>query len=368
MTINQKQEARSQKPEGQRCRSRFKLSALSFKLLCFFASCFLLLNLSPTTSLAKAKSRKAKITPVSQEKYAQEHPRVRISQKTIDALVKGDLNEAVIELREQPTSPKSLYLLREVTRIVMHNSSKGRPRGSDPHQYYQNLGIAYHNLYLFLKANGYEQEDFAKNAIKFYNKAKSSATPMQKKELKVLMAALFVSNDEAKKADGLMKKIDINDPNINFQMYEYLATYHAAKKDSKEAIEALKAAYRERPDVILTWLAVGDDFYLIKDNPDFVAVLNDWHIARTTKQLELSKPSPASPKLKFAEPAVQFRHPTAPQAQPHYRIVKGKKKVVVVKSHTGSHSKTKKKTITTSKASKKKTSKTKLNTSKTAIQ
>ncbi len=296
---------------------------LNFQLLCVLIGFILILN--PQSAFAKSKVKKVKAAQVKQEQIKKEEPQKPISADVIDALARGNLNEAAIELREQPTTAKSLYLLREVTRIVMHETSKKHPKHSEAHQYYQNLGIAYHNLFLFLKANGITQEQFAENSVKFYKKAGGSATPQHKQETDLLMAAVFASNNEPDKADKVMKKVDLTKLGADFQTQEYLAAYYAARGDQDDAMESLKAAYRERPDVIMTWLAVGDDFYIIKDDPRFVALLSDWHFAKSSKQLNLKLPPPAAPKLQFAEPKVQFRHPTAPQAQPHYRLPKNKK-------------------------------------------
>ena len=326
-----------------------RLLASGFWLL---ASCFLILNLNPESALAKSRTKKAKASPAKQEEIKKEAD-AKISQDVIDALARGSLNEAAIELREQPTSAKSLYLLREVTRVAMHESSKKRPKRSDAHQYYQNLGVAYHNLHLFLKTNGIEQEDFAKEALKFYKKSKGYATPMHKPEADILSAALLTSMGEEEKAASLMDKIDMAKLGVDFQTQEYLAAYYAAKGDAADAVISLKEAYRERPDVILTWLAVGDDFHMIEGDPQFVSLLNEWHFARSAKRLELRLPKPTVPKLSFAEPKVQFRHPTAPQAQPHYKAAKLKKKSYVSSKRT----KASKKKSTAAKATSKKTKK-----------
>jgi len=330
------------------------LLASGFWLL---VSCFLILNFCLNFNSAFAKSKKRVKTPqkVEQTEIKKEEPEPKISSDVTQALARGNLNEAAIELREQRTSAKSLYLLREVTRIVMYQTSKGKPKRSDAHQFYQNLGIAYHNLFLFLKANGYTQEKFANEAIKFYKKSRGSATPMHKQETDILMAALLISNGEDGKAEKIIKKVDMTKLGADFQTQEYLAAYYAAKGDAYDATEALKAAYRERPDVILTWLAVGDDFHIVKDDPRFVALLNEWNFKKSAKKLDFKLPPPTAPKLQFAEPAVQFRHPTAPQAQPHYKM--SKKKIAYLKAHSKTHKKAA--TVKTSSNTKKTVSKKK---------
>ena len=191
---------------------------LAFLVFCFVA--FQNTAFAKTKTHGTAKSHKQKTvahSPVKTKTHKKEsaiqkkeeppaqkeEPAVQISQNVIDALAKDDLNEAVIALRDQPASPKSLYLLREATRIVMYETSKKHPKRSDAHQFYQNLGIAYHNLYLFLKANGQDQPLFVKQALKFYKKSKGSATPMHKREVDAVTAALLASNGEHEKADAI---------------------------------------------------------------------------------------------------------------------------------------------------------------------
>jgi tetratricopeptide (TPR) repeat protein len=319
------------------------------------------LTLGAGSALARSKKKARKAAPQKQEQKEEVKKEVdaKISQDVIDALARGSLNEAAIELRELPSSAKSLYLMREVTRIVMHDNSKRRPKGTDPHQFYQNLGVANHNIFLFLKSNEITNEDYFENAVKFYKKARGYATPQHKHETDILTAAVLVSNGENDKAEKIMAKIDKSKLGADFQTEEYLATYYAAKGDSDPAIEALRAAHKERPDIITTWLAVGDDFHLIKNDARFQALLNEWHLAKTSKQLELGLPKPTEPKLQFSEPAVQFRHPTAPQAQPHYKITKKKAVLAKANSKTGKKSAIKKTTSKSAKTPAKKTTKKK---------
>ena len=78
------------------------------------------------------------------------HPPV--SQNVIDSISSGNLNRAIIAMREEPASPKLLYLTREVTRIVNFEMQE-KLNKDDLHKVYQNVAIAYHNLYLFLCEN-----------------------------------------------------------------------------------------------------------------------------------------------------------------------------------------------------------------------
>lgn len=329
------------------------MTAVSFCLI-------LALGAGQASARSKKKARKPAPQKQEQKEEVKNEADAKISADVVDALARGSLNEAAIELRELPSSAKSLYLLREVTRIVMYDNSKKRPKGTDPHQFYQNLGVANHNVFLFLKANGVSNEDYCDNAVKFYKRSRGYATPQHKYETDILTAAVLLSKGETDKAEKIMAKIDKSKLGADFQTEEYLATYYAAKGDSDSAIDALRAAHKERPDIITTWLAVGDDFHLIKNDPQFQAMLDDWHFARTSKRLELGLPKPAEPKLQFSEPAVQFRHPTAPQAQPHYKMTK-KKKAVMAKasSKTGKRSAVKKATSKSAKTPAKKTTKKK---------
>lgn len=241
-----------------------------------------------------------------------------VSGAVVMALSRGDLSGAILSLREEKMTPKILYLVREVTRLNNFEAQK-KPDKSKAHKIYQNAAIDYHNLYLFLKEYGIEQEDFLKNAHRYYRKAGGYGSSLHKADCKLLGAALYASSGDLKKARKQFDKIDLDMMRGDFESMEYLAAYYAAMGDVTSALEALKDAYRLNPDAWLTWLAVGDDFNAIKDNPEFEKLLLSLKVKEAEKKLTLSLPKASKPRLEVSDESGLFR----PQkSMPHYVLKK----------------------------------------------
>ncbi len=251
-----------------------------------------------------------------------------ISDGVVELLAAGDLNGAIIAMREEPSSPKLLYLLRELSRI--HEAHSGRkPEKSQLHSYDQNLAISNHNVFLFLQSRGADGKKFMKEAHRFYRKARSEGTPLHRAECNLLRAALTASSGDIKKAEKLFSKIDQGALRSDYASMEYLAAYYAAVGAADHAVEALEKAHEINPDGALTWLAVGDDFHGIEKSEPFRKKLVEWRAAEAARKLALTaKKSGTKPKHELSDEASSFR----PQkAMPHYDLkkkkkVKGKKK------------------------------------------
>ncbi|MBI2092502.1 MAG: hypothetical protein HYT75_05890, partial [Deltaproteobacteria bacterium] len=123
------------------------------------------------TGHKKKRVRRLKYVSPSKEELTAENIPLALPtpDEAIKALSASDLDEAIRVLRPEPPSSRSLYLLREIQRIVLYNKNKKAPK-LDRHQFYQNIGVAYHNLFLFLKKHEITNENFYKMAIKFYKK------------------------------------------------------------------------------------------------------------------------------------------------------------------------------------------------------
>lgn len=270
----------------------------------------------------KIKVTKAKKVYVKKEVKNNEpvvHP--PISKNVVDVLASGNLNGAIIAMREEPASPKLLYLTREVTRIVNFEMQEKQNK-DDLHKVYQNVAIAYHNLYLFLKSKGFEQKYFLKEAERYYKKAKNKATASHKLECDLLNAFLIAMSGDVAKAQKKFSKIDVLMLRGDFASEEYLAAYYASVGDTVNAISSLEAAYKINPDATLTWLAVGDDFSKISIEPDFQALLISWKAKDVEEKMyKLSVPKAAKPRLEVTDETGIFR----PQmTMPHYKLKKGK--------------------------------------------
>lgn len=241
-----------------------------------------------------------------------------ISQAVVDALSTGNMSAAILVMRDEPDSPKLFSLIRAATRIVTFDMNQ-KVEKTEVHQTFQNIGIAYHNLYLFLKSKGIEQKEFYREALRLYRKGKGAGTPMHKADCQLLEAALLAAGGEREKAARLFAKIDDAQTRGDFESMEYLAAYYAAAGNVEGAIAAMDAAHRLNPDATLTWLAVGDDFTAIADDPQFKALLVTWKAREAGKKLRLSLPKGEKPKLEVTDQTNIF-HPQ--KSMPHYDLKK----------------------------------------------
>lgn len=281
----------------------FRTAAVFFlALLIFFAS-----------MPCSAKAKKAKLQDDIEKPRMQE-----VSQAVVDALSSGDLNGAIIALREEKMTPKLLYLVREVTRAASSETQK-KPGKTDAHRVYQNLAISYHNIYLFLKAWGIEQDKYFEEAVGYYKKARGTGTMLHKTDCDMLTAALLAAHGDDKKAKKQFAKINLELTRGDFESTEYLAAYYAAIGDVDGATGALEKAYGLNPGALLTWLAVGDDFHKIAADPVFQSLLISWKVKEAEKKLTLSVPKGERPRLQVTDDTGLFR----PQkAMPHYKLKK----------------------------------------------
>ena len=181
-----------------------------------------------------------------------------ISDDVIIALSKNKVDEAARTLRMEPPSAKSLYLLREAQKITKFKKNKTAS--------YKNIGIAYHNLFLFLKRNNIINKAFYKAGIKYYKKS-------SRNEARLLIAALTASNGEIEKAKKIFSKIVVSTLGESSQIVEHKATYFAAIGDVENAIENIRKAHDENPDQTAIWTVISDDFLTIENDPEFKKLL-----------------------------------------------------------------------------------------------
>lgn len=244
----------------------------------------------------------------------------RIPATVVETLAAGDINGAIIAMRDEKGSLKLMYLMHSVTRI--NDALTGpKPKRADAHEAYQNVAISYHNLYLFLKARGIEQQEYAKQAHNYYRKARSAGTILHKADCDVLDAALIAASGDRAKAEKQFSKIDELSMRGDYESAEYLAAYYSAVGNAPMAIKNLEAAYRMKPEAIVAWLAIGDDFTNIADDPQFEELLVSWKTAEAERRLSLSVPKASKPKLDVKDETGLFR----PQkSMPHYDLKKNK--------------------------------------------
>lgn len=224
--------------------------------------------LSPATSEAKKKRAKRK-APVQEVT-------VHIPVEVVEALKISALDDAIRGMRLEATSPRSKYLLREMEEIVhFENAEKAEQKNG---QYLYNVGVAYNNLYLFLKGEGMNNEDFFKKAVDFYKKAMSRSSPSRKNSTMLTLAAIYASAGDTKNAQKFFKKADLEFCRDEFRKFETIALYYASMGDIDKALENLKLAYKVNPGYLKFWLGISDDFNQISDDKKFQALLKKWDV------------------------------------------------------------------------------------------
>lgn len=242
-----------------------------------------------------------------------------VPQTVVDLLSEADLEGALLTLRDADNNPKTKFLMRELTRLSKFEVEGVKSKSkADVHSEYQNVAISYHNLYLFLKSRSIEQEDFYNAALKYYNKAKGSGSPLHKEECNLLTAALYADEGETEKAEKLFSKIDVDLLRGDFESMEYLAAYYAAVGDAEGAMEIIQDAFILSPERTIAWLRIGDDFYSLKSLPEF-ALLVDKLKKQPSGDLKLRLPSAKQPKLDVQDSTGLF---IAKEDLPRYSLKK----------------------------------------------
>lgn len=220
------------------------------------------------TQTSHAKRRK---------KRAPKQERVYIPIETIDALKANDIEAAVRAIRLEADSPRTQYLLTIMQRIVIYEK-KEKKLPANKHGELFNLGIAYHNLFLFLKGIGHTNDEFFKSALDYYRKASRTISPSRKNETRLMTAALYAANEDYKRAKKYFHKVEPDLYQDEFRWYTSLALYYAALGDTDQTIVNLKEAYTLKPDYLKFWLGICDDFINLYNEKDFNALLAKWKV------------------------------------------------------------------------------------------
>lgn len=227
-----------------------------------------------------------------------------ISQETIELIAIGDLQGASARLAESPQGMKVKYIQGEISKILYMEAS-GKPSKPDAYNAYRRAATAYHNLYLFLLAEGRNSDKFLSEAKKNYHKADRAAKGMQKDQCKLLEAALFAAAGDLKKASKIFEKVDHAATLGDFAAAEHTAAYNAASGNLDEAVRNLQTAYEIDPEKTSEWLSVSDDFFKIQNEPTFLEMLKGFTM-EPKNEIVLSIPASKKPVLEVAEPSPFF--------------------------------------------------------------
>ena len=234
----------------------------------------------------KYKVRKYVTPPIDELRVDDIPTALPIPQEVATLLSKNDIEGAIRILRIEPPSLRTLNLLREAQRIEAYKKDK-KVTKIEPHKFYQNLGIAYHNLYLYLKRNGLENPELVKSAIKFYKKAGKSLAISEQTESKLLEASILAVSGNSNESDKIFSGLDITTIEEKDTGRAYLAGYYAATGDAAKVIEELNAAYDIGGEHISMWVRISDDFFMLENDDNFHAMLNDW--TKRDKQAKLER-------------------------------------------------------------------------------
>ncbi|OQA61134.1 MAG: hypothetical protein BWY40_00678 [bacterium ADurb.Bin270] len=227
-----------------------------------------------------------------------------ISQETIELIAAGDLQGASVKLAESPHGMKVKYIQGEISKVLYMEAS-GKPSKSNAYNAYRRAATAYHNLYLFLLAEGISSDKFLSEAKKNYTKASRVAKGMQKDQCKLLEAALFAASGDLKKASKIFEKVEQAATLGDFAAAEHAAAYNAALGNVDEAVRNLQRAYEIDPEKTSEWIFVSDDFFKIQNEPSFLEMLRKFAI-EPKNETTLSIPASKKPALEIAEPSPFF--------------------------------------------------------------
>lgn len=185
-------------------------------------------------------------------------------------LAHGDLMAAYQRLQMAPESLRNRHLMGEVQRVAQH--SRGLAKVSDDQRkYYRDLGIAYHNLLLFLQGEAMWSKNFYRKAHRAYARATRKSNPVARAEIELLRAAIDMSAGKQKPAlRRFTRRVDQQQLEGHFTGLAYLAGYHAAAGSTDDAIAALQRARTlDTKNQLGTWISIGDDFTPITNTTAF---------------------------------------------------------------------------------------------------
>lgn len=248
------------------------------------------------SSLAISKDARKYVPPSKKELKSGSIPiRLNMPIEVVNAVRDGRLEDAVREIRTAPPSYRSFYLLQEAQEIVDFEGGK-RPDILDEHRFYQNLGVANHNLFLLLKRYNIVGKEYYKSAIKYYKKSSRTKSIFEKSEAKILRASLMAAYGKKGEAKSIFRTIPAAIFKNSFRGMIYLAAYHSAIGNKTRAIERLKQAYTLNPEQTKLWVQISDDFIDIENSPELKVLLSEKE--KRKKDINLDLPEKIRPHFK----------------------------------------------------------------------
>lgn len=214
-----------------------------------------------------------------------------LSPDILEHFRRGDIVHAARGLLMEPASEKTLYLLREVQRIGEAQQAAA-PKRDEAHRHYLNLGVANHNLHLFLKRHNTPNPQYVRHALAAYAKARKAAAKAERSEVDLLTMALWAASGKEKTAAQKFRRLAAAEFQQTFQGAAYLATYYAAQRDVPHTIEALRLAHGFNAPATRSWLRVSDDFVAIKGEEALQQLFAEWEVLGSPRKAATPAPSP----------------------------------------------------------------------------
>ncbi|MBI4238986.1 MAG: hypothetical protein HY696_11325 [Deltaproteobacteria bacterium] len=227
-----------------------------------------------------AASRGKRPLPALLEKPRNMPLQTAIPGAVVTLLADGEIAAAVRRLYLEPASVRGMMLIREMERIGEAQAGV-KPAPGDEHHYYLNLGVAYHNLILFLKNHGTMNKRFVGKATQAYSKARRATRGAHQYEADLLTAALAATMGKTRDAERRVAKVKLDEVTKEFGGLTALISYYAATGDVAKTIATLQQAQPlDNSHQLKTWVQIGDDFFPLKNDPAFQDLLVEWAVAK----------------------------------------------------------------------------------------
>lgn len=194
-----------------------------------------------------------------------------------ELLAEGKVSLAAQRLHSETMSTRNSYLFYEMQKVGQ-NSAGLEVVADDKAAHFKQLGIAYHNLHLFIKSFGKENRKFISKAKSLYSKAQRKLPKEDRSEVELLRAALDMSTGRTKSAERRFnKRVDQDEVVTTFDGCAALASYYAASNDPKKTVSALrKAKELDSAKQLRTWVAISDDFHTMRSTKEFKKLFAEW--------------------------------------------------------------------------------------------
>lgn len=246
-----------------------------------------------------------------------------VPNQVVQALASSDILLALQHYSEEPQGKKNQQLFHEMLHAVEDNvHAKNKQARPDLYYNLKRRGIAYHNIYLFLRTQGINEKDYLKKARNFYQQAIKLGSEIERAKCQVLLATLFSLDGDEKKAEKQMGLVNPQLLSADAEMVSYVASYWAAREDIEQTLLALEYAHILAPKPILAWAEEGDDFWLVSGDVQFQDLLRSWQEKNSKQEHALSLPRKNTLMFDLPELEAQPRFSEAHRAKKKSKVFK----------------------------------------------